>query len=121
MKKAILYSAMALATMSLSSCGDDFLTIEAAGAVSESTLMNDQGIDFLLTGAYSSLNGMMPGQWDNPSRTLANPVFGDMLGGDTNEGTQAGDQPDWNQLEVYSITAANPYIAVKRIRLTLQT
>ncbi|MBQ7554011.1 MAG: RagB/SusD family nutrient uptake outer membrane protein [Bacteroidaceae bacterium] len=113
MKKAILYSAMALATMSLSSCGDDFLTIEAAGAVSESTLMNDQGIEFLLTGAYSSLNGMMPGQWDNPSRTLANPVFGDMLGGDTNEGTQAGDQPDWNQLEVYSITAANPYIAGK--------
>ncbi len=114
MKKAILYSAMALATtLGMSSCGDDFLTIEAAGAVGEGTLMNDQGIEFLLTGAYSSLNGMMPGQWDNPSRTLANPVFGDMLGGDTNEGTQAGDQPDWNALEVYSITAANPYIAGK--------
>ncbi|MBR1541065.1 MAG: RagB/SusD family nutrient uptake outer membrane protein [Bacteroidaceae bacterium] len=113
MKKAILYSAMALATMSLSSCGDDFLTVEAAGAVSESTLMNDQGIEFLLTGAYSSLNGMIPGQWSNPANTLANPVFGDMLGADTNEGTQAGDQPDWNALEVYSITAANPYILQK--------
>lgn len=113
MKKAILYSAMALATMSLSSCGDDFLTIEAAGAVGEGTLMNDQGIEFLLTGAYSSLNGMMPGQWSNPANTLANPVFGDMLGADTNEGTQAGDQPDWNALEVYTITAANPYILQK--------
>lgn len=114
MKKAILYSAIALATsLGMSSCGDDFLTIEAAGAVGEGTLMNDQGIDFLLTGAYSSLNGMMPGQWSNPANTLANPVFGDMLGADTNEGTQAGDQPDWNALEVYSITAANPYILQK--------
>jgi hypothetical protein len=114
MKKAILYSAIALATsLGMSSCGDKFLTIEAAGAVGEGTLMNDQGIDFLLTGAYSSLNGMMPGQWSNPANTLANPVFGDMLGADTNEGTQAGDQPDWNALEVYSITAANPYILQK--------
>jgi hypothetical protein len=114
MKKAILYSAIALATsFGMSSCGDDFLTIEAAGAVGEGTLMNDQGIEFLLTGAYSSLNGMMPGQWSNPANTLANPVFGDMLGADTNEGTQAGDQPDWNALEVYSITAANPYILQK--------
>lgn len=114
MKKAILYSAMALATtLGMSSCGDDFLTIEAAGAVGEGTLMNDQGIEFLLTGAYSSLNGMMSSQWANPASTLADPVFGDMLGGDTNEGTQAGDQPDWNALEVYSITAANPYISQK--------
>lgn len=114
MKKAILYSAIALATsFGMSSCGDNFLTIEAAGAVGEGTLMNDQGIDFLLTGAYSSLNGMMSSQWANPASTLADPVFGDMLGGDTNEGTQAGDQPDWNALEVYSITAANPYILQK--------
>ena len=110
MKKAILYSAMALATMSLSSCGDDFLTIDAAGAVSEATLTNDQGIEFVLTGAYSSLNGLMPSQWNAPSNTLANPVFGDMLGADTNEGTQAGDQPEWALLQVYSITAANSYI-----------
>ena len=49
MKKAILYSAMALATtLGMSSCSDDFLTIEAAGAVGEGTLMNDQGIEFLL-------------------------------------------------------------------------
>ena len=113
MKKAILYSAMALATLSFSSCGDNFLSLDAAGAVSEGTLMNDQGIEFLLTGAYSSLNGMMPGQWSNPANTLANPVFGDMLGADTNEGTQAGDQPDWNALEIYSISSANPYILQK--------
>lgn len=113
MKKAILYSAMALATLSFSSCGDDFLVIDPAGAVSEATLTNDQGIDFVLTGAYATLNGMMPSLWNAPSNTLADPVFGDMLGADTNEGTQAGDQPDWAALEVYSFTASNSYILNK--------
>jgi hypothetical protein len=113
MKKAILYSAMALATLSFSSCGDDFLVIDPAGAVSEGTLSTDRGVDFLLTGAYSTLNGLAGSAWDNPGRSLANPIFGDMLGGDVNEGTQAGDQPDWAQLEVYSISAANPYIGNK--------
>ena len=52
MKKAILYSAMDLATtFGMSSCGDRFLLIDPAGSVSEGTLTNDQGIDFVLTGA----------------------------------------------------------------------
>lgn len=113
MKKALLYSAMVLGTAAMTtSCGDDFLVIEPAGAVSETTLSNDQGIDYLLTGAYSSMYGMM-GQWDNPGRSLSNCIYGDIIGGDANEGSQAGDQPDWNALEIYSINAANPYLREK--------
>lgn len=112
MKKALLYSAMALATLTMSSCGDDFLVIDPAGSISEGTLINDQGIDFVLTGAYSTLYGVS-GQWNAPNNTIANPIFGDVVGGDYNEGSQQGDQPDWNALEIYSITAANSYLSSK--------
>ncbi|MBQ8008625.1 MAG: RagB/SusD family nutrient uptake outer membrane protein [Bacteroidaceae bacterium] len=114
MKKAILYSAMALATtLGMSSCGDDFLLIDPAGSVSEGTLTNDQGIDFVLTGAYASLNGMIGSPWNNPGNSLSNIVFGDVVGADANKGSTAGDQSDWTMLETYSFTSANSYIRDK--------
>jgi len=114
MKKAILYSAMALATtFGMSSCGDSFLLIDPAGSVSESTLTNDQGIDFVLTGAYASLNGMIGSPWDNPGNSLSNIVFGDVVGADANKGSTAGDQSDWTMLETFSFTSANSYIRGK--------
>ncbi len=114
MKKTILYSAMALAmTMGMSSCGDDFLQLDPAGSVSEGTLLNDQGIDFVLTGAYASLNGMIPGPWDNPGNSLSNIVFGDVCGADANKGSTAGDQSDWTLLETFTFTSANSYIRNK--------
>ena len=114
MKKAILYSAMALATtLGMSSCGDDFLLIDPAGSVSEGTLTNDQGIDFVLTGAYASLNGMIGSPWNNPGNSLSNVVFGDVVGADANKGSTAGDQSDWTMLETYSFTSANSYIRDK--------
>ena len=114
MKKAILYSAMALATtLGMSSCGDDFLLIDPAGSVSEGTLTNDQGIDFVLTGAYASLNGMIGSPWANPGNSLSNIVFGDVVGADANKGSTAGDQSDWTMLETYSFTSANSYIRDK--------
>ena len=114
MKKAILYSAMALATtFGMSSCGDSFLLIDPAGSVSEGTLTNDMGIDFVLTGAYASLNGMIGSPWDNPGNSLSNIVFGDVVGADANKGSTAGDQSDWTMLETYSFTSANSYIRNK--------
>ncbi|MFC4871047.1 RagB/SusD family nutrient uptake outer membrane protein [Negadavirga shengliensis] len=38
-------------------CGEDYLEIEPFGSVSESTLANEQGVDLLLIGAYSLLDG----------------------------------------------------------------
>jgi len=39
------------------SCGEDYLEIEPYGSVSETTLANEQGLDLLLVGAYSLLDG----------------------------------------------------------------
>jgi len=112
MKKAILYSAMALATLTMTSCGDDFLVLDPAGSVSEGTLTTESGIDMVLTGAYASLNNMNQTGWMGYA-SLANYVFGDVAGADANKGSQSSDQSDFTAIEVYSFTSANSYIQGK--------
>ena len=112
MKKAILYSAMALATLTMSSCGDDFLVLDPAGSVSEGTLTTESGIDMVLTGAYASLNGMHQTSWMGYG-ALSNYCFGDVAGADANKGSQSSDQSDFTAIEVYQFDASNSYISGK--------
>lgn len=113
MKKIIIYSAMALATsLGMSSCGDGFLKLDPAGSVSEGTLMTEEGIDWVLTGAYASLNGMTQTGWMGYA-SMANYVFGDVMGADANKGSIANDQTDFTQLETYSFNSSNGYISGK--------
>ena len=111
MKKTLLYSAMALAaTMTMSSCGDDFLLLEPVGVVTESTLMDAQGVDFVLTKAYANLYA--PGR-DYFSCPLVNYTYGDCFGGDANKGSEFADQSDFTEIETYSFNSANGYIRSK--------
>lgn len=112
MKKALLYSAMAVATLTMSSCGDDFLVIDPAGSVSEGTLMTETGIDWVLTGAYSSFNNMSQAH-SMGGASIANMVYGDVVGGDANKGSQSSDQSDWTALETYAFTSSNSYTGSK--------
>ena len=111
MKKTLLYSAMALAaTMTMSSCGDDFLLLEPVGVVTESTLMDAQGVDYVLTKAYANLYA--PGR-DYFSCPLVNYTYGDCFGGDANKGSEFADQSDFTEIETYSFNAANGYLRSK--------
>jgi hypothetical protein len=112
MKKAILYSAMALATLTMTSCGDDFLVLDPAGAVSEGTLTTESGIDMVLNGAYSSFNNMNQTSWMGYG-ALSNYCFGDVAGADANKGSQSSDQSDFTAIEVYQFDASNSYISGK--------
>ncbi|MDO4185384.1 MAG: RagB/SusD family nutrient uptake outer membrane protein, partial [Bacteroidales bacterium] len=111
MKKGLLYSAMALAaTMTMSSCGDDFLLLEPVGVVTESTLMDAKGVDYVLTKAYANLYA--PGR-DYFSCPLVNYTYGDCFGGDANKGSEFADQSDFTEIETYSFNSANGYIRSK--------
>lgn len=56
MKSIFKMTAIGCVTLMLS-CSPDFLDIKPFGSVSESTLSNEKGIDMLLIGAYSLLDG----------------------------------------------------------------
>jgi hypothetical protein len=111
MKKTLLYSAMALAaTMTMSSCGDDFLLLEPVGAVTESTLMDAQGVDYVLTKAYANLYAPGRNYFAVP---LVNYTYGDCFGGDANKGSEFADQSPFTEIETYSFNAANSYFVAK--------
>ena len=111
MKKVLLYSAFALASLTMSTgCGDDFLLLSPVSSTSEATLSTPEGVDQLLNGAYSTLNSMLSSAGGMGEASLTNWVWGDIVGGDANKGSTASDQPDLTQLETWSWSSENGYI-----------
>ncbi len=95
----------------LGACNQDFLDIKPKGSLEEQLLANEKGINALLIGAYSLLDGVSSQfGWESAS---SNWVYGDIRGMVGNKGTDSGDQPDINPLQSFSETATNPYLNVK--------
>jgi hypothetical protein len=78
----------------------------------EHTLANAEGIDGLLVGAYSMLDGVSANYgWESAS---SNWVYGSIRGLEGNKGTDAGDAPSGiNSIMNYNETARNEYLDVK--------
>jgi hypothetical protein len=93
----------------ITSC-TDFLEIRPVGKVDETLLLNDEGIDMTLSGAYSLLYAL---NFGNFSCELSNYQYGDVLGGQANKGSSSADQPDFTQFEQFTITIDNAYLASK--------
>jgi starch-binding outer membrane protein, SusD/RagB family len=92
-------------------CKSDFLEIPPKGSLDESVLATERGINALLIGAYSMLDGVTSSfGWEAAS---SNWVFGSIRGMEANKGTDSGDQPDINPLQTFSETATNPYLNIK--------
>ncbi|HAM09401.1 MAG: hypothetical protein A2X05_11225 [Bacteroidetes bacterium GWE2_41_25] len=93
------------------SCKKDFLDIKPAGSLDQSLLGTTKGIDALLVGAYSMLDGVSSQfGWEAAS---TNWVYGSIRGMEANKGTDAGDQPFINPIQTFSETPTNDYLNVK--------
>ena len=94
------------------SCGKGFLEQTPKGALDENTLANKKGVEALLIGAYSVLDGFIDGGgiflggWTSAG---SNWVYGGVSGGDAHKGTDGGDQPDINPIERFEHTPTNGY------------
>ena len=113
MKKAILYSALALGSLSMTSCGDSFLEMDPVGAVSESTLTSNEGIDYVLNAAYNTFYGMQTSVWAMGHASMTDWIFGDIMGADANKGSTSTDQSDLTALETWTIVSSNSYLTEK--------
>ncbi|MEL6591173.1 MAG: RagB/SusD family nutrient uptake outer membrane protein [Bacteroidota bacterium] len=104
---------VALVFALVSACDSSFLEINPNGSLDESVLANEEGIETLLIGAYSMLDGISAqgtGGWQAASSGW---VFGSIRGMEANKGTDAGDQPDINPLQNFTETSENPYLNLK--------
>lgn len=100
------------ATLLLVSCSDDFTDINPVGALSDASLQNATGVDLLLVGAYSMLDGIRQSHGDDWHVTGDN-WWLDVLSDEAHKGSTDGDQPDLLTLELYTWDTTNPYILNK--------
>jgi starch-binding outer membrane protein, SusD/RagB family len=116
--KKFIYSTVCLALAGIItwSCSKSFLERTPQGALDENTLANKKGVEALLIGAYSCLDGFINGGgiflggWPSSG---TNWVYGSINGGDAHKGTDAGDQPDINPIEAFTPTSTNGYFDTK--------
>lgn len=96
---------------SFSSCKKDFLTITTRGVLDDYTMATVQGIEGLLVGDYSMLDGVSSQfGWESAS---SNWVYGSIMGLEANKGTDAGDQSDLTPLQTFSETSTNTWLNTK--------
>jgi len=122
-------------------CSKNYLQVPAQAGLAQATLANKTGVEGLLIGAYSMLDGIgaagtsgTPGLIDGSGGiwevSADNWVYGSVTGGDDHKGSDPGDQPDIVPIQSYSSNSANGffddkwitlYDAINRCNLTLQT
>jgi hypothetical protein len=113
MKKKYIIILVVLAVIGLwSSCKSDFLDVKPAGSLDQSVLANSKGLDAVLIGCYSLLDGWTISDVTWGPQT-SNWVYGSIRGLEANKGTTADDQPEINPIQTYSETASNGYLNQK--------
>ncbi|MBC7569876.1 MAG: RagB/SusD family nutrient uptake outer membrane protein [Spirosoma sp.] len=113
--KKITSIALVLCLAAASACSDKFLDVNPKASVAVSTLQNKVGINSLLIGAYSLLDG-----WATPEGAYRsyqvgadNWVYGSVGSDDAYKGTDAGDQPPISLIEQGLIQSDNIYFRGK--------
>ena len=95
----------------MSSCSEDFLEVTTNDQLDNSALATFEGVDALLTGAYSMLDGVSQGfGWEAATSGW---IYASIRGIESNKGTDSGDAPDINPVQNYTETSTYPYLNVK--------
>ena len=76
MKRLFIYSMLVASSLGAMTSCSDFLDVKPVGAVSEEELLNQEGVNYAITGMYSS---MLTQEYF--AAPLTNYAYGDVLGG----------------------------------------
>lgn len=103
-----------LMTLTLIYSCKKFLDKAPVGSLSSEVLASKAGVDGLLIGAYSNLDGYYAGQAGSSWETsTTNWAFGGIASDDAYKGSNTTDQPYAAPIENHSLDASNGYIADK--------
>jgi starch-binding outer membrane protein, SusD/RagB family len=99
----------------VSACSESFLDVTPKASLSGETLQNKAGVNALLVGAYSLLDGWATAEGAYRSYQVGadNWVYGSVASDDAYKGTIAGDQPPISLIEQHNITSDNIYFRGK--------
>lgn len=92
-------------------CSEDFMDIAPSGELGQSALATYEGVDALLIGAYSMLDGVSESfGWESATSGW---VFSSIRGMESNKGTDSGDSPTFNPIMTFTETATLNYLNIK--------
>ena len=102
-----LILSLALVLFITNACNESFTEVPAYGALSDESLANATGIDLLLTGTYSVLDGQTntQGGWTSSGDNW----WMDVISDDAHKGSTDGDQADLYEIEVFNWSTGNGY------------
>jgi hypothetical protein len=93
-------------------CNKNYLTVAPVGTLNPEILANEKGVQGLLVGAYSILDGQggNNGGWGS---AISNWVYGSIAADEAYKGSTPDDQPDIVPIELWSANASNSYPSQK--------
>ncbi|MCJ7466742.1 MAG: RagB/SusD family nutrient uptake outer membrane protein [Maribacter sp.] len=107
MKTIIRFRRLTVLTISLLfvgvSCSDKFLELSPTDSLADAQVSTKAGIDGLLIGTYSAINGVFGNRFESPNHW----VTGSIVGGEANKGTDAGDYSTINPYQRYENDPTN--------------
>ncbi|HVF80743.1 MAG TPA: RagB/SusD family nutrient uptake outer membrane protein [Flavisolibacter sp.] len=106
-----------LTVIGFNSCKKNFLEPQPYGRYSPELIQSKKGIEGLLVGAYGLLDGSNTPGASGWMTGVTNWVYGDVASDDAYKGTDAGDQPQMTEIELWSSQAANTYFYYKWISI----
>ncbi len=94
-------------------CDDSFTETVEVGALSDDALQNETGINLLLVGTYSALDGVRNNASGAVWTGSGDNWWLDALSDDAHKGSTDSDQAELYQMEIFDWGTANPYILGK--------
>jgi hypothetical protein len=115
MKKIILIGLITAVAVTIYSCSKSFLDKEPYGTLDDQILSTKKGVETLLIGAYSLLDGYQSSPFigDAYQSAGSNWVYGSISGGEAHKGSDPTDQPAILPIETYSADPNNNYFNTK--------
>jgi len=107
MKKKLIYLIGVFAV--LIACSDDFTEEPAVGALSDDAIQNEAGVELLLIGAYSTLDGIRNNLAGNGFAASGDNWWLDALTDDAHKGSTDDDQDPLFQMESLNGDSSNGY------------
>jgi hypothetical protein len=110
--KLLISSALVILVVTIVACHRSFLNKEPLGPLSVNVMASKAGVDGLLIGAYSLLDGRgSPGS--NEGSAVSNWIYGGVASDDAHKGSEYGDITSIELIESYKVNPTNEYIPIK--------
>lgn len=97
----------------LNGCKKDFLDPQPFGRYTPEQLQSKKGIEGVLTGTYGMIDGQGIAGASGWMVGATSWVYGDVVSDDAYKGTDAGDQPQMTEIELWASQPANTYFYYK--------